>query len=630
MLNKRLWTLMLPSFLMWISAWASVQAGGLHFMPEQINPIKVKLLPIDASEVWRGETQVQVFNDGTTPQSVSVAYVLSTSGQIISVGATPPTKSDVKVTTTSSLPLLIKNGTAPTVLKLTYTVPPNRPTSELDGVLIVRGASAGFEVALPVTFQLPQAPVPNAVSPAKVTINVTQLLPFIRPDLLNGGQVYSTVMWNGKGMTDKQSEWLSSDTGGMLKVNIPAMLKDKIKTDRPYRISVSNVRAAGTYTGTLNLRPGDEHAPKIEVTTKVQHVFVWPLLTILGGCFMAFQLILRRELLRPRELLLARLVTIRESYRIALYNILHVPDPLNQSDLTFIYDDILDLTAGSPTSPASIADRINHASRQEELTALAGEIDGLEASIAVWETNQRNMVALRSQCLSLKKFIKGAGLTTELRDAPTFRLIGLALKAARPMTAQAAGTHSTNLQNARDNIGWWQQGVNTYPKAQQAFQELLQGKKVTIDSTDNPKTILIREFGSASGPSELAEAAQHLKSAKDIFIQKLGHRRLTEDHPPMSLNFVEASAKTSKQAPRTAADILQGVKRSDTFDFGLSFFLAVVGYFITIYSKGTFGAWYEYVAAFLYGGAGTLLVKSASLAPILPWQRSLRLTSSNP
>ena len=149
------------------------------------------------------------------------------------------------------------------------------------------------------------------------------------------------------------------------------------------------------------------------MTANVQHGFVWPLLTILAGSWAAWRLLRRRELERPRDILLSQIRGIDETYRQA-----HAEFAAEGIPATYLHDH--DFPApGSPypvkagaalvTSlpfAAQLYVQASGAARREDLEAVARKIDGFSSCVGAWKQNQITLHGLGTQFAELTAFLK--------------------------------------------------------------------------------------------------------------------------------------------------------------------------------------------------------------------------------
>ena len=76
---------------------------------------------------------------------------------------------------------------------------------------------------------------------------------------------------------------LASDTGGRLHASLHIVNRDDGR--RVLAVRLSCAPATGTYTGTITLDPGNDESPKLGLRIKVQKLFIYPLLVVVGGSY---------------------------------------------------------------------------------------------------------------------------------------------------------------------------------------------------------------------------------------------------------------------------------------------------------------------------------------------------------
>ena len=181
------------------------------------------------------------------------------------------------------------------------------------------------------------------------------------------------------------------------------------------------------------------------------------------------------------------------------------------------------------------------------------------------------------------------------------------------------------MERSADLLPLLLRAANTYELAAADHKMLVgQGEKDSVKHL-NPRQTFVAAFAQASTVEQLSKGLDELNRVR-AELDGLAHPSIFKSDAVVGTEVPEvpALAVHTREDTRTSQEILARVQRLDHFDFLAAFSLAVATYLVTLYSKGTFGAWHEYLTALFYGLAGTLLVKSAALNPVLPWQQSLR------
>ena len=121
-----------------------------------------------------------------------------------------------------------------------------------------------------------------------LTVTVYRFFPFvfIRQDLSCSRSCYLPIeKITGEYSGNQQVGYISSDTGGVIRVSVDGYSADKgarLKFDFPDDLS-----RVGKYSGTLDFLPADEKAGDVTLTVNVTDFILWPILVLLAGIALA-------------------------------------------------------------------------------------------------------------------------------------------------------------------------------------------------------------------------------------------------------------------------------------------------------------------------------------------------------
>lgn len=623
-------------FLLWLAAGAAAQAAEVA-VANGFTSVVTLTVPTSAKNRLRGELYVRVYDASGKAQAVPLVYLLSSSGQRLQV---------LNTITGPGTNVSRKAGPGSKTLSdvtLVFDAPEGTAMTDLAGLLSVADQSLPGSPLLPVTFSMSE-PAVDTVSPAKVTYSVTLWAPWAATNTL-GWRWLATLPLNSllhineKSAIPKEPVYLSSDSGDRMGISLHRLQK---KNDYTVQAILSEITAAGMYTGEYLFQPGVPTSPKVDITVKVQHLFIYPLAVIALGCLLAWCMLRRRELERPKELLRAQIRAIDKKYKTESGEI--------SSMLFYNYDDSfpVGLNPVYPTSSIDIDaeskmrfseglyEKVNGAKKTDHINSLALAIANFENCTDEWGKIQEIYAGLSAQKIETLQNLHGI-LTPQNGGYPIQFAIDNLLKSPSSSPVQVVSTYATSLTDLKENLkdadmklNYLSRGLDLYMKAQKKYVRVCNSLTLEEKKDLDPRAAFAVGFRNTTNNEDFADAVKNLGRIEAGLSEKMGgvqtlianHGDESEQQPFM----IQAHDPVVFGDARSPEAILKSVSILDNVDLLISLLISILVYFVSIYSKGTFGAWYEYLAAFLTGAAGTFLVKGASLATILPWQQTMKVT----
>ena len=394
----------------------------------------------------------------------------------------------------------------------------------------------------------------------------------------------------------------------------------------------------GTYSGPIELDPGTDDGPTIELTANVSHPPIWPLLAVVAGVLAAFAVALARDYWRPRELLILNLRRAGELY--AQRDESCPADPGQDNWMTGAFR----LNAEGRLAPFDSEQNAFGDKAYAEIQA-AGDGDGLataearvrdlDSLVRLWQDECAAAGDLRSAVdAHAKDLPEPAVITTANELLDREQPIEWDASGGRTLTAQATG-YVTELRDQASAIALYDEARTWYKRAQDAWTHLDEGSKDRARQIDpiDPETQWNIDRDKHDTLTEWHSADVDLVMARKLAL----YRALPVTPVPGPVGaeiapdevLAEAWVERTRSAlpdrhrveARPAATILRDLKSFDIRYFVVIALVAMAVYFVTIYPDGNFGSRWQYLTAFLAGLAGTVAIDWL----LLPWFRSYRL-----
>jgi hypothetical protein len=216
------------------------------------------------------------------------------------------------------------------------------------------------------------------------------------------------------------------------------------------------------------------------------------------------------------------------------------------------------------------------------------------------------------------------------------------LEVAKPPTDPKGMRECLELyQRQTRAISLWQQGWSLYRLASPLYadlqdrqDDLLEADRARLHDSD-PEALYRTPLEPAASLEDLTDAGA-LARLRDSYRVLLALDRAY----PASRFGAAAAEGPALELPVAAApfvaeglrlalspeEIVAMVRGRDRVDFWVTFILTALAFLVTIYVGKDFGSIWQYLAAFLAGATGQLVVNWA----LLPWYRSYRVASTPP
>lgn len=518
--------------------------------------------------------------------------------------------------------------------------------------------------------------------PDKANLLVSRWLPLgICRDWYRGGE--ASIWFNSaedaltKQIKDRPpSDRLSSETGGTLKLSLSDTEQQGATTKAT--IKATDIMATGSYEGDLTLDPEAESPKAIPVTVRVQDLWVWPLAALLLGVAAGYFLSKVYDRHRARELLRAALAGAREDYNAAKaqkpagcqYTLgdtfetvtkpLFSRDP--QSWLHKLGIPQLQARISNCTELTAEAERlyceVSKARTQEELDEVSKEVTDLVQRVATWPA----VCAAAQELLNALKQLEKLDGLEEPNKLALYRA-DKELLPDNPTTILSAAEASTILTQLVDQTGATKAFVQDLWPLRNKIQTLfnpLRRREDTMNDEDQDKL-------HQSAPSALDEIIYRVKSPEDVdetILNLVGAQKalleLSSKYPEVGIrvrrsvlderfNLVTIDGETYRvidpnsagsrvgvraafiddldrlylvagTEDRSSEEIVASLRRRDWFVSVVTALLAAVAFLLTIYPDQGFGSPGQYIAAFIAGATGQVVIDST----IAPWFRSYK------
>ncbi len=549
-----------------------------------------------------------------------------------------------------------------------------------DGSEPVRPATLRVELN---TAEAPFSWADVSFQPDKANLVVSRWLPLgIRRDWYRGGETSlwfnSTKDALAKQIKDKPpSDRLSSETGGILKLSLSDAVKQGATTKAT--IKATDIMVAGSYDGDLTLDPDAESPEAIPVTVRVQDFFIWPLATLLLGVIAGYLLSKGYDRHRARELLRSALAGAREDYNAAKSQIpdrcqytlgeafepvtkrLFSSDPRSwwhRLGIPQLQAKISD--CGQPTAEAErLYCDIGKARSQEELDEVSKKVTDLVQRVATWSAV---CVAAQELLDALEQLEKLDGLEEPDKLALYKADKELLPDSATPITnAAEASSLLTQLADQTGSTNAFVQDIWPLRARIRSLFGALERRADTMDGEDRDKlyesapsaldeTFVYR----AQSPEDMEKTIRNLVNAQRALLAlggkypEVGIRvrpdvldeqllRVTIDSetyrvldPNSARSWVGVRAafihapdhflRDTGTEDRSSEDIVASLRKHDLIVSIVTAFLAAATFLLTIYPDQGFGSPGQYVAAFIAGTTGQVVIDST----IAPWFRSYK------
>jgi hypothetical protein len=521
------------------------------------------------------------------------------------------------------------------VLTLTIALPPGADASKFNGLLTVAGGTAG-----PATLILTAKPVPPVadgatVEPSKVTMTATRgvpslfswtcdcwaFLPWYDPPKY-------VVSYSGLGtvgtLPSAPPLELSSDTGGRLVVRQDGPPSDAAVGSAT--IVLVEADRAGTYTGSLALDPAVEKGPSVDLTVNVQDFFLYPLLFLIAGAGLGWWLGNKRDRDRPKDVLVYELAKIRTRYLAAyegstkarrawLPNAFTIPGHGQKPAFEPIGSSLGDV----------LYRQIRGARTLEDLTGpVTKGVTDLGALVDAWIAAGIAADALAGRLKLHRQIDPEAGVFDAsdelLRETSPF---------VDPVTAQ---TFVQQLKDQSEAIETFAVAFTEYQRATADWSSLKAGDQRELAGS-NPVVYWADVVHPARTLKELRDAGVVIKLQQmDVEIDnrlerpEVGVMNLTFGGLRLPLEDVnDMVTAIVRPADRRSPETIElDIEHRDLFDFWVVAAITTLAFFLTLYVDKSFGSGWQYLAAFLAGASGELIINWK----LLPWYRSYRSTSS--
>lgn len=585
-----------------------------------------------------GRMTVTLENPTAQVQRVRFEYVLDTPSRVVPLTTRATCPAAFALITPRSLPLTVPaNGTS--TLTFTVCAPQSTRTQNLSGRLIARTSDAAAEsVVQPLMISAPGSEVATttkgAITPSAVTLNVTRF--FLESPGLTGAT--TTLAWHGSAPPKATSVRLSSASGGSLVATLTPQ-------SNALQLAVSDIPAAGKYSGPVALDPSDEKSEKVDVTVLVQHFVLWPLLVMLAGWLIAFSVLRSRELDRPRLELLRRIDEGAERHE-AERDAWSTPafrERLGVRDASVLYDHRSDLNTVARDAPGlqdnallpwrqRLRVSVNDATSAADLDVERRRVDAYTQVLALWLPLQ-HLYGLTADVLQTARATTATLLPTLSDDVARF--VFPPLGDVTPPTVDvredptALQTYKNALEARRQALVVFQAALDTLAAAHTHVAKL----SVSERSDAQPTEKFLDEFAGKASVDDLRKALQgfvaHIakfgrsEPSKGTFGNEFVRSLAANSSKSSAILAVPEVIKAQSErwaAPTGSAALRALIRRRDGFDLTLTVSIAATAGFVALYSKGTFGSVYDYLTAFALGASGPLLGKGVDLTPILPWR----------
>ncbi len=453
-----------------------------------------------------------------------------------------------------------------------------------------------------------------------------------------------------------------SDTGGSLELMLVS--NGEIPTDAIPQLNgmlhAEDISVAGRYEAAMPIAPGFPDGPVLTVTVLVQDLFIWPLLALLLGGALAWWLIRRSDVERPREVLRAELRDAGERYGKLVNNLIVERCPYR---LANAFPATLPWQDAGATTAETLRREISKAGNQETLDAVAAKVADLAQSVDALAAlcDARKRLATQFESFSVEA-LKIAGefpvlaepsLTSEFPGMSTADLMaypnaGLVpmITSSRTMLAPDAVELDTvtnirkgavDMKAQAEGVVQWLRAWKLLGAAQSAYEGIDLGRL-----TPEQRDALAMRDPVAFGKTSLypttdrngLDQANVITKLREAWTLAEGYRRSQGTSDAVLIagsKVVQASAgqgavvASALEDYRSAAQIRADIERRDTFDFFMTTLLTALAYLLTLYIGKNFGGSpLDYLSAFSAGAAGQMVINWK----LLPWYRSQNFEAS--
>jgi hypothetical protein len=421
---------------------------------------------------------------------------------------------------------------------------------------------------------------------------------------------------------------VASDTGGRgtLRVSTPAI--GATASTSTISVNPKELPRYGTYDAAIPLDEASETAPTLTVKVIAGDLWVWPVVTLVLGAFVAYLVVRLGQMIRPRRVLQLALTRAqaRNNANVVAANGLACPYSLAGLFPTGGWD----CTAAPTPDALALFCAIEKAKSQEELDALATQVADVEARVNAWLSVCAKADALRHARDELAKHHE-AGAMVAASDA-----LGHPEGNAIP---RDAATTSAYMQQLDDQVIAAREWL--------AADALLEEGLGLWDRLDEPPP--------DHDPARWRPDLRAARSLADLERCRVVAGLCRDVHVLRSLVFADRPARSimeRRQEPLRAAEadaaaapalpfatiaaappalpgpaltsyLVRSIRVTDWVVFGFTTAVAGIAYLAGIYSD-TWGSPIDYLTAFA-AGAGTTFVANWKL---LPWYSSTKPPSA--
>lgn len=507
---------------------------------------------------------------------------------------------------------------------------------------------------------------PAMLEPTEVTLTVTRSRPSWQGPLTLAGVTGGTANVWLRNLSSRQglnlTGRLSGDRGGSMPVEIQLGEPSTAGQAYPGTLRVVEVPRAGAFSGSLNLKPGEEDAPVLKVTVNTQDHWGYPLGTLAAGVVLAALVRWLRDQKRPKDLLKASIKDAGSSYwRDRELTGVPVPaGPVYLLDKVFPkpeegYRDVQTAPKGKPElkEAEQTFHQVSQAKSSASLEAVQAEVRELQSRAALWKPSVLAAETLEKTRGSTETELKGL-------EADPAKFYTLAYASELVKNRSKPPTTAAEATKLRDELLAQPQALALSVEAWQLAREArllfaaLKGIQLTpLDRAalrdSDPDAIVQNYLYPSKTPADLEryqvmrrlrEALRTLQGLVSVYPQPSISKGREADNGAgrgRGAGFTRQSAEVAGMPAviptvlppfvpvdkRAAPQILASVRFRDWLDFFFAAVAVSLTFFLTLYVGKNFGNPEEYLTALLAGSAGTLLIDWT----LQPWFRNYQTST---
>ncbi|MEW5828131.1 MAG: hypothetical protein AB1846_04505 [Chloroflexota bacterium] len=528
------------------------------------------------------------------------------------------------------------------------------------GTLIVSEATRDIVIRKTVELTVPDpddkeaALLTPGVSALTVTVYRLWPLVYVKQDLSCSRNCYLPIeKISGEFSRSKQIGYISSDTGGVIRVSVDEYSAEKgarLKLDFPDSLS-----RVGKYSGKLDFLPDDEKAGDVTLTVNVTDCILWPVLVLLAGIALVAWGQHYTGVHRKILVLLERHANAEKKFK-ALPQSIH-----GYKISTNLDEKFKELDTTLRGFDKAYFDKFDE---EKKYTDAVAELESLEAQVDAWGKFDAKLTALKDALNKLKPVVDTAerppaeALPDPDLQYPVFYTTASGLLEGKAITLDEFTKLQAEVEGATKLAGEWEEleGLAQWSRGRitvlrENYQSMTDKEKERLDEAHQSVNSAWFDLWLAKNEEQITAsgARSEILIAKDA-VWRLSHRfgAPTPEPPPLTMIrvFAYVPGMGLVEPPETAGEVRpakhyafmriplpeisldqlpaepekravfarQAIHRGDKSILYIAIVTALVTGLAAVYFPKNFGTLADYLGALIWGGATKAAVEGVNAA----------------